>query len=406
MVADSSGNTTVEIGEAELSDLRGQLAALHRSMGVIEFTLDGIILTANENFLSAMGYSLGEIQGRHHSMFVEPGQRQAASYAQFWADLQAGEFLAGQFRRVAKGGREVWLQASHNPVFGPDGRPVKVVKFATDLTATRTAAAAETAAKFHATSQHLNVASASLSNMAADIASGASETAAQAARVSAAAQQMKSGVASVASASEEMSSTVVEIARNASDSARTARQAKGMATSANTTVQALSASAAAIGKVTKVISSIAQQTNLLALNATIEAARAGHAGKGFAVVANEVKELAKETARATEEISQQIEAIRVDTGNSVVAIGDVVRVIEQIDGFATAIAAAVEEQSATVRGIARNANDVAASVTDVVDNIAGVADAARYAEKNAALAQTAAHDVMQVASGLNAMVSR
>jgi hemoglobin-like flavoprotein len=246
----------------------------------------------------------------------------------------------------------------------------------------------------------LGGASQKLTAVASQLAAGATQTSAQASRVAGAAEQIKANVSSVASASEEMSATVREISSNASESAKTARQARDLASGANQTVQALSTSSAMIGKVTKVISTIAQQTNLLALNATIEAARAGEAGKGFAVVANEVKELAKETARATEEIAQQIDTIQADTGRSVSAIGEVVKIIELIDGYASSIAASVEEQAATVRDIARNANEVSAGVASVVDNIAGVADAARDAEKNAAETQHAAGDVQDICTQL------
>jgi hemoglobin-like flavoprotein/uncharacterized coiled-coil DUF342 family protein len=252
----------------------------------------------------------------------------------------------------------------------------------------------------------LGGASQTLTAVAAQLAAGATETSAQASRVAGAAEQIKANVSSVASASEEMSATVREISGNASESAKTARQAREIAGGANQTVQALSTSSATIGKVTKVISTIAQQTNLLALNATIEAARAGEAGKGFAVVANEVKELAKETARATEEIAQQIETIQADTGRSVMAIGEVVKIIELIDGYASSIAASVEEQAATVRDIARNANEVSAGVASVVDNIAGVADAAKDAERNAAETQRAAREVQEICAQLAAAGKR
>ena len=253
-------------------------------------------------------------------------------------------------------------------------------------------------------SDKLSNSSIEMSNVAAQMGSGATETSAQATRVASAATQIKANVTSVASASEQMSATVREIASNAAQSAKTARDAREIAAEANTTVQALSHSSAAIGKVTKVISTIAQQTNLLALNATIEAARAGEAGKGFAVVANEVKELAKETARATEEIAQQIDAIQDATNRSVAAIGTVSNVIEQIDGYATSIAASVEQQAATVRDIARNANDVSQGVSEVVENIDGVAQAARMAEQNAALTQTSATGISELAETLTELL--
>jgi methyl-accepting chemotaxis protein len=245
-----------------------------------------------------------------------------------------------------------------------------------------------------------------LGQVSSQLAAGATETVAQANKMLAATEQIKGNVASVASATDQMSATVREIASNATESAKVARNAKTLADTANITVQALSTSSAAIGKVTKVISTIAQQTNLLALNATIEAARAGEAGKGFAVVANEVKELAKETARATEEIAKQIETIQADTNKSVVSIGDIVKVMEQIDSFASSIAAAVEEQAATVRDVARNANEVSSGVGGVVENVEGVLEAAKEGEKSASLTQQRASGMKELAVGLATLVKK
>ncbi len=457
--------------EATNADFTAQLAAISRTQAVIEFTMDGTINYANENFCKTLGYTLDEIKGQHHSMFVEPSYKTSSEYRDFWAALNRGEFQAADYKRLGKGGREVWIQASYNPVLDANGRPYKVAKYAVDITDKVRAkmeqehqvadaaererqATAELKRKVDAILGVVNAAtkgdltqtmtisgddavgqmatglgtfltdlrrsisaigenanalassSEELSAVSTQMGANAEETSAQANVVSAASEEVSKNVQTVATGTEEMSASIKEIAKNANEAAKVATAAVKVAESTNSTVAKLGESSAEIGKVIKVITSIAQQTNLLALNATIEAARAGEAGKGFAVVANEVKELAKETAKATEDISQKIEAIQTDTKGAVEAIGQISAIINQINDISNTIASAVEEQTATTNEIGRNVTEAAKGSSEIAQNITGVAQAARSTTDGANDTQKAAAQLSKMANELQSLIAR
>jgi methyl-accepting chemotaxis protein len=249
-------------------------------------------------------------------------------------------------------------------------------------------------------------ASEELTSVSHQMAGTAEETATQANVVSAASEQVSKNVASVASATEQMQASIREISKNANESARVAKNAVTVAYSANETVKKLGESSQEIGNVIKVITSIAQQTNLLALNATIEAARAGEAGKGFAVVANEVKELAKQTARATEDIGRKIDAIQGDTKGAVKAIEEIGTIINQINDISNCIASAVEEQTVTTNEIGRSVTEASRGVGDIAKNIGGVAVAARSTTQGANDTQRAAQELSLMANRLQRVVAK
>jgi methyl-accepting chemotaxis protein len=445
--------TDVTAERMQNADYEGQMAAISKGQSVIEFELDGTIRTANENFCRTVGYSLDEIRGKHHGMFVSESIRNSQEYKLLWANLAKGQFLSGEFEGVTRGGKPIWIQASFNPILDLKGRPFKVVQYATettdqvnareelkhkvdlllgvvkaasqgDLTQTipvdgkdpigqmgsglagflcdlqkSISSIAENAAALAGASEELSAVSTQMSN-------NAEETSSQANVVSAASAQVSQNVQTVATGVDEMNAAIREIAKNATEAAKVSQQAVAVAQQTNGTVTKLGESSQEIGKVVKVINTIAEQTNLLALNATIEAARAGEAGKGFAVVANEVKELAKETAKATEDISVKIEAIQSDTHGAVKAIREISDIIHQINDISNTIASAVEEQTATANEMGRNVSEASKGSDEISENITAVASAAKNTTQGAANARQAAEDLSKMALSLQTLVAR
>jgi methyl-accepting chemotaxis protein len=337
------------------ADCEGQLKAIHKSQAVIEFNPDGSIITANDNFLKTVGYSLDEIQGHHHRMFVEPDERDSVAYQVFWDMLRRGEYQAAEYKRIGKGGRAVWIQASYNPIQDSEGAVMKVVKFATDVTA-------QVQDRMRRTDLQKSI---------------DTDLAATSGRVSSAADastQASANMQAVAAGAEELAASVGEISRQAADALAISQQAVTQANETGTIVAGLATAAQKIGDVVKLINSIAEQTNLLALNATIEAARAGEAGRGFAVVASEVKSLASQTAKATEEISGQVAEVQNTTGSAVGVIEAITQTISRINEISAAIAASVEEQASVTQSISSNMQVAAKSVADITASMSEIAD--------------------------------
>ncbi|HVJ35991.1 MAG TPA: PAS domain-containing methyl-accepting chemotaxis protein [Terriglobia bacterium] len=363
------------------ADLQGQVAAIGRSQAVIQFELDGTVIDANENFLAVLGYSLAEIKGKHHSMFVEPSYRDSGAYQQFWQNLRKGEFQAGQFKRIGKGGKECWIEASYNPILDANGRPYKVVKFATDLSKRKE----ENRALANDFERNVKA-------MVQQVAGSASNMQGTAQSLAAVAEQTNQQSSTVSAATEELAASVNEISRQITDANAVIGTAVSGAQKSEQMVADLVGAAEKIGAVTQMINDIASQTNLLALNATIEAARAGEAGKGFAVVASEVKSLATQTSKATEEIEQQIKGIQESSQATASAIREIANIITKVSEISTSISGAVEEQSAATR--------------EVSSNISGVTQAADETGRSSATVLTVSQELAHQAAELEQRVDQ
>lgn len=327
----------------------GEISAINRAQAVISFDVDGKILAANDIFLRAMGYRADEIQGRHHRMFVEPAYAESAEYKEFWKTLRSGDYLSGTYRRVGKNNKEVWIQGSYNPIMDLNGKVMKVVKYATDISSSVAMALA-------------------IEGITRAVSAAATEMHASAESVKASSSAGNAKASTVAAASEELNASILEISRQIGVAQQATYAAEKDSNQAGTLINGLSSAAEKIGQVVKFIENIAEQTNLLALNATIEAARAGEAGKGFAVVAAEVKALATQTAKATGDIASQVGGIQTATSEVVASNQSMVRSITSIHEISAAIAGAVEEQSAATRNVAANIAEVSQS-TDEADRV-------------------------------------
>ncbi len=285
----------------------GQIEAINRSQAVIEFSLDGTIITANDNFLAAMGYTLAEVHGKHHRIFVDPVYAESAEYRAFWSSLNNGTYQAAEYKRVGKNGREVWIQASYNPILDLNGRPYRVVKFATDITLQMIAR--RDCAKL---------------------------------------------CEAVTTSTDGMTLAIREIADSMQRSRDSTHSAVQQVESADAAMRTLLTATESMVGVIDLIKGISDRINLLSLNAAIEAASAGAAGRGFSVVATEVKSLANQSRSSADTISREIARLRSISSEVAGALSSVKNSIGSVREYVATTAAAVEEQAAVTGDICSN----------------------------------------------------
>ncbi|MBD8524362.1 methyl-accepting chemotaxis protein [Pseudomarimonas arenosa] len=384
--------TDVTAQRTRAADANSQLRAIGKVQAVIEFTLSGEIVTANDNFLRSMGYQLEEIQGQHHRRFVTPEFASSADYRAMWEQLASGQPITGQFQRLRKDGTDIWLNASYNPILDADGKPVKVIKYATDVTAQVALANAlkQMVLGINQTAEKIKVASAEIASGNADL---SARTESQAASLEETASSMEELTATV----KQNADAADEANRLSAQAAAEVKQGAGSVEGIVETMKKIASSSKKVGEIIGVIDGIAFQTNILALNAAVEAARAGEQGRGFAVVASEVRSLAQRCAEAARDIKQLIAESSQQVADGTQRVEVAGRTMEGIRG-------SIDRVSELMREIAAGSAEQSVGIEQVSKTVVQLDDAT---QQNAAMveeASAAARALDEQASALHANV--
>ncbi len=376
-------------------DYLGQIQAIGKSQAVIEFDMNGNILNANENFLNTLGYSLNEILGKHHSMFCEEKYKSSNEYRDFWKKLNEGKFDYGQYLRIGKNEKKVWIRATYNPILDFDGKAFKVVKYATDVTARKNMMfdIQRNVEKLNSSLNHLSNASNTMSKEAKNSMSGSQE-------VTVSIEQMNQAVGELSEKIESMLSSITSIASSASRGEKIALGAKEQSKTTSNAIIKLNEESSKIGETINIITQIAFQTNILSLNAAVEAATAGEAGKGFAVVAAEVRNLANRSNDAAKEITTAIEYIQSLVKNSLESINGIDSTIEEISSMSSNISKSILEQKTISNELASTALEASHGLNEITNTMINVSNSSQNTQNEAVETKNASDELITVSNEL------
>ena len=376
-------------------DYSGQLDAIHKSRAVIEFNMDGTIIKANENFINTVEYDEIDIIGKHHRMFCEKEYGESSEYKEFWRTLNEGCFQGGEYYRVGNNGKNIWLQATYNPIFDIDGKPFKVVKYATDITARKT-----TMQEIENNVMKLTNSLNNLSHTATAMTKGAEITTNGSQEVSSSTTQISQSVTDVTRKVSDMLVSIKEVSESSQKGKKIADEAQIKSKETTAAILKLDEESSKISDTVNSIAQIAFQTNILSLNAAVEAATAGEAGKGFAVVAQEVRNLASRSDEATKEITDAIVLIQSLVKTSLESINNIDNTIEKISSISAGIVKSVKEQECISNTVSSITGETSLGINKIAKTMVDVSDSAENSGRESIKTLEASDELEQVSADL------
>ena len=380
---------------------QGQIKAINKSQAVIEFDMQGIILNANDNFLNTLGYKLEDVQGKHHSIFCEDSYKNSSAYKEFWSKLNSGEYDTGEYLRIGKNNKQVWIQASYNPILDMDNKPFKVVKYATDITEKK-----EMMFEIDEKVKELNISLDQLLNTSSTMNQRAKSTMDESQEVSSFISHINDSIGNVSSKIQVMLSSIVDISKATQKGEKIANEAQIQSKNTTNAITKLNNESQKIGDTINLITQIAFQTNILSLNAAVEAATAGEAGRGFAVVAAEVRNLANRSNDAAKEITRVIEYIQQLVEESLQSIHLIDGTIEQMASMSNNISNSMKEQQNISNEVSSITLNTSGEINEVTSKMLKVTSIAKSTDIDSQENLTVSKELVEVSSELISILER